>query len=108
MQVCLAFRTPYALNMSKTHPKIRQPLPLLHPPLHPLLPRNHTIPIPIKDINHNPHDILLLAIIDLLGRLVVQAVRAPDIPPGPDAVVLVVVQGEEGGGVEVRDVVFFC
>lgn len=94
--------------MAITYPKVRQSLPILDPALNPLLSTDHPIPIPIKYLHNDFCDILLLAIIDLLRSLIIQTVCAPYILRSPHAAVIVVVEREEGGGVEVRDVVFFC
>lgn len=90
-----------------TYPKVRQSLSILDPAINPLLPTNHSIPVPIKYLDNNFYDILLLAVVDLLRGLIIETVCAPNVVRGPHAAIIVVVEGEEGGGVEIRDMVFF-
>ena len=101
-----------SMTMSGTHgldtyPKIRQPLALLYPPMHPFLPRNHPILILIEDPLRNLYNIAFPALINILCRLVVKSICTSDLLRGPDAVVVEVMEGEEGGRIKVRDMVFF-
>ena len=66
----------YRLN---TYPKIRQPLPLFHPSIHPLFPSNHPIPILIEDFPRNLYIITFPALIDILCRLVIEPIGASDL-----------------------------
>lgn len=95
-------------TLGMTYPKVRQSLPILDPALNPLLPIDQSIPVPIKYFHNNFYDILLLAVVDLLRGLIIETVCAPNVVRGPRAAVIVVMEGEEGGGVEIRDVMFFC
>lgn len=90
-----------------TYPEIRQPLALLHPPIHPLLPSNHPIPTGIEDSLHNLYNITFPALINILCRLVVKPICTSDFLRGPDAVIVEVMEREEGGRIKVRDVVLF-
>ena len=88
-----------------TYPKIRQPLALLHPPIHPLLPSNHPIPILIEDSLRNLYNITFPALINILCRLVIKPVCTSDLFRSPDAVIVEVMKRKEGGRIKVRDVV---
>ena len=90
-----------------TYPKIRQPLALLHPPIHPLLPSNHPVPILIEDSLRNLYNITFPAFINILYRLVIKPICTSDLLRRPNAVIVEVMEGEEGGRIKVRDVVLF-
>ena len=76
--------------------------------LHKLLSANQAIPILI---NHLYHSFNCLGL-DVGGYrscgLVFESVRCVDVVEVPGTAVVKVVQGEEGAGVEVRDVVLLC
>ena len=91
-----------------TYPEIRQPLALLYPPTHPFLPSNHPIPILIEDSQRNLYNIAFLALINILCRLVIKPICTSDLLRCPDAVIVKVMEREEGGRIKVRDVVLFC
>ena len=101
-----------SMTMSGTHrlgtyPEIRQPLTLLYPPMHPFLPSNHPILILVEDPLRNLYNIAFPALVNILCRLVVKPICTSDLLRGPDAVVVEVMEGEEGGRIKVRDMVLF-
>ncbi len=112
-QTCLKSNQPMSsIRRSENHklntyPKIRQPLSLLHPPIHPLLPSNHLIPIAIEDSPRNLDNITFPAVINILCRLVIKPICASNLLRGPDAVIVEVMERKEGGRIKVRDVVLF-
>ncbi len=91
--------------VNKTYPKIRQFAPILAV-FYPLLPGNPAITIQVDSLQHLPHDIVSLMLVDVLCLVVLEAVRAQDLVGRPSARVVVVVQGEEGCRVEACYVVF--
>ena len=95
------------IHRLETYPKIGQPLPLFHPSVHPFLPGNHPILISIEDSLCNLYNIAFPAFINILHRLVIEPICTSDLLRGPNAVIVEVMEREEGGRIEVRDMVFF-
>ena len=75
--------------------------------MHPFLPSNHPILILVEDSLRNLYNVAFPALINILCRLVVKPICTSDFLRGPDAVVVEVMEGEEGGRIKVRDMVFF-
>ena len=95
------------IHRLETYPKIWQPLPLFHPSIHPFLSGNHPILISIEDSLRNLYNITFPAFVNILHRLVVKPICTSDLLRGPNAVVVEVMEREEGGRIKVRDMVFF-
>lgn len=74
--------------------------------LHKLLPANKSITILINEGNDAVNGFMLYSLVDVLGRLVFEAVGRVEVVVVPRAAVVKVVEREEGAGVEVGDVVF--
>lgn len=93
--------------MSNTMKQLRQ-LSTILTKLHKLLPTNQAIPILI---NHLYNTLNCLAL-DVYGYgscgLVFESVGCVEVVEIPGTAVVEVVQGKEGAGVEVGDVVFLC